>query len=253
MDAPAGLEAIKFEKRHRYFVTQFGDQIEREKARCAQGGSLSPAFLCEAITAMLVYTSQDLQQHNEIVEPEDVRRISCYYFIELIQKIFGKNLESPDGWAGVDHLSILYYSMLLVTRAKMGKYNIDYLLERNRIMEEKAAAPVPVPAAQPVAVSTFDTLGRAPSVSARSMTFATTAKETTAQVNNLLEMSATEMAKPVATGKTRSRLSELLGFQKKDKKEKAALKQGLPMNISFVTGQQETTKTDGDIQNQELI
>ena len=97
MDTPAGLEAIKYEKRYRYFVSQFGDQIEKEKLRCTDGGSLSSAFLCEAITAMLVYTSQDLQDHNEVVAPEDVRRISCFYFIELIQRIFNKNLEDPQG------------------------------------------------------------------------------------------------------------------------------------------------------------
>lgn len=238
MDTPASLENIKYEQRLDHFTKEFGSVIEVQKQRLRDGQGFSPAFVCDGLLSMLVYTCKDLSDHNEVVAPEDVRRISSYYFIELINKIFGKNLETPQGWVGVDHLSLLYYSMLTATRSQMGAYNINYLLERNKALEAERKKKAEIAAAEKAASELAAGVERSASNPQASSSAATTPKEVTKQVNNeLMEMSQTEVIKPVATSKTRQRLAGLLGFGKKKSKEdkkddKATLKQSVPLDLS---------------------
>jgi hypothetical protein len=263
MEAPAGLETIKYEKRLAFFTKRFGKEIPKEKENISKGGALSPAFLCESITSMMVYTCQDLQDHNEVVIPEDVRRISCYYFIELIKKVFGIDLETEQGWVGVSHLSMLYYTMLVTTRSQMGVYNIDYLINQNKIIEEEKRQKQLEAAAAAAAGSLYKNQNVL-TESAKLDKIATTAIDTTNQVTSeLMEMSNTEMIKPVATNKTRSRLSNLMTFgrNKKDKeKEKivANLKNNLPTaelqrSINIVSPNTYAVVNSQDVGNNELI
>ncbi len=263
METPAGLETIKYEKRLAFFTKRFGKEIPKEKENISKGGALSPAFLCEAITSMMVYTCQDLQDHNEVVIPEDVRRISCYYFIELIKKVFGVDLETEQGWVGVSHLSMLYYTMLVTTRSQMGVYNIDYLINQNKIIEEEKRQKQLEATAAEIVSKGQNVLT---DITAKLDKIATTAIDTTNQVNSeLMEMSNTEMIKPVATNKTRSRLAGLMTFgrNKKDKeKEKvvANLKNNLPttesqrpINIVSTTNKSTVVVNSQDVGNNELI